>query len=131
MHSRPRFPFVGLLTIAGLAAAGLLAFSAAHNVVRNYDLRREEASIQEDIARLEREREQLGAIREYVKSDAYVEETARRTLGLVRPGETLVIVSSSAPAAEATPAATPASRRPWWQELFIAPTPAGTPTPYH
>ncbi len=61
---------------------------------------------------------------------------ARRTLGLVRPGETLVVVSSSAPArvapeAAGTPAPgaahTPAAE--WWKDLFVQPAPAPTPVP--
>jgi len=69
-------------------------------------------------------------VRDYLKSDEYIEYNARRVLGLVRPGETLVIVSSNAPATDAT--ATPFSPDggAWWKDLFEpAPTPAPTTAP--
>ena len=66
---------------------------------------------------------------DFSSADEYVEYVARSTLGLVRPGETLVIVSSNAPAplTAATPtpgAAAPATPEPWWKVLFVDPVPA-------
>ena len=39
------------------------------------------------------------AVRDYLKSDEHIEDIARRILGLVRPGETLVVVSGALSAA--------------------------------
>ena len=111
-----------------LAAAGLLAFTTGRNMLRNYHLGQEEAQIRADLERLRYEHNQLSGIRDYLRSDAYIEDVARRTLGLVKPGETLVVVSGPAgePAAVPTPApqATPGAA--WWKRLFNIeePTPA-------
>ena len=52
-------------------------------------------------ARLQQEADRL-------KTDpAALEEAARRELGLIRPGETLVIIKDARPAAPATPGSAP------------------------
>ena len=58
---------------------------------------------------------QLEQIREYLRSDEYVEFMARRVFGLVKPGETLVIVKAPPAVDEGVPDAV---GRPWWQDLF-------------
>lgn len=126
----PRLPLTPLVVCAAILAAGYLGFNAIHYVTHNYRVHQDEARLRAEIAALERDQEQLTAVRDYLKSDEYVEDIARRVLGLVRPGETLVIVSSSAPAAASpTPAAEPTAGGAWWKDLYIAAAPAPTPTP--
>jgi cell division protein FtsB len=110
-------------------AATYFGFSTWHYVTHNYRLAQEEDQLRRDIAQLDQEHGQLVAVRDYLESDEYVEDIARRILGLVRPGETLVIVSSSAPpVATATPSAeAPADAGPWWKDLFVQPEAAPTP----
>ena len=105
--------------------AGFLAFSTARNVVRHYQLRQEERDLRAELRQLDADADELAAVREYLESDEYIEDVARRTLGLVRPGETLVIVSGSETVASPTPVVQ--AGEPWWKALFIAP--AATPTP--
>jgi cell division protein FtsB len=72
-----------------------------------------------EIAELRRQHEELVALREYLRSDEYVEGIARRVLGLVKPGETLTIVSGpEQPGAggEAEEGGRPS--QPWWEALF-------------
>jgi hypothetical protein len=45
------------------------------------------------------------AVRDYLKSDEHIEDIARRILGLVRPGETLVVVSGAPLRGESSTAA--------------------------
>lgn len=117
------------LFLAGvLAVAGLLAFTTGRNMLRNYELGQEEAKLRRELEQLKREHEQLSGIREYLRSDEYVEDVARRTLGLVKPGETLVIVS--APEGEAaSPVPQPTPGVAWWKSLFsiAEPTPTAPP----
>jgi len=127
-----RLPHLSLTPFVVLAAAliiGYVVFNTAHYVLHDYQIRHEEQAARDDIARLDADHAQLLALRDYLRSDEYVEEVARRVLGLVRPGETLVIVSGN-DSATATPApplsTTPGA--PWWKE-FIAPQPATTPAP--
>jgi cell division protein FtsB len=122
--------------VIGAAALAItyLGFTTTRYVVHEYNLRQEQASLHREIAQLDRDHEQLVAVRDYLKSDEYIEDVARRTLGLVRPGETLVVVSSSAPTpARPAPAATPGPvhtpAAEWWKDLFVQPaqpTPAAT-----
>jgi len=123
----PHLPLLPVVICVTLLALTYLGFSATHYVVHNYQLRRDEAHVRSDIDQLDQDHEQLVAVRDYLKSDEYVEDVARRVLGLVRPGDTLVIVSSSGPPATPTPAAgaaTPESE--WWKNLFVKPAAAAT-----
>ncbi len=126
MHLR----FTPIIVGAALLAAAYFGYSTYYYVAHNYQLADEEASIGRDIAELDQRHTQLTAVRDYLRSDEYVEYVARNTLGLVRPGETLVIVSSSAPP---VPTTTPSigavqDTGPWWQDLFVRPEAAPTPT---
>ena len=125
-----RRPLTPLLLAAALLAIGYFVATTGRNVYYNYQLGQEESRIKSDIAGLDGDHQQLVAVRDYLKSDEYIEYTARRVLGLVRPGETLVVVSGSQSAVPpATPAAPPATGE-WWKDLFApAVAPAPTPTP--
>jgi cell division protein FtsB len=120
---------VPIFTCAAVLAATYFGFYTWHYVTHNYRLVQEEDQLRRDIAELDQEHDQLVAVRDYLESDEYVEDVARRVLGLVRPGETLVIVSSSAPVAPTpTALAEPNSgAEPWWKDLFVQPGPAPTP----
>lgn len=123
-----RLPLTSLLVGAVALIAVYFAYTTARYVVNNYQLRQQERQARADIARLDQDRQQLTAVRDYLKSDEYVEDVARRTLGLVMPGETLVIVSGTSPTPEptATPGARATPQPPWWKQLF---EPSGTPLP--
>ena len=118
--------------MAALAIA-YLGFTTARYVVHEYNLRDEQATLHQQIDQLDRDHEKLVAVRDYLKSDEYIEDVARRVLGLVRPGETLVVVSSSAPPASTSPiAVAPTTRTPaaeWWKDLFVRPVPVSTAVP--
>lgn len=105
-----------------LALFGFLALSTARNLVRHYELQSRERELRVELRQLDADHAQLEAVRQYLQSDEYIEDVARRVLGLVRPGETLVVVSGPTPAAEA-PVAADAARGDdqWWKDLFIAP----------
>jgi cell division protein FtsB len=119
-----------LLLLAAALSIGYLTFTTAHYVVHNYQVHHDETSVRADIAQLDREHGQLVALRDYLKSDEYVEEIARRILGLVRPGETLVVVSGSDGVPAASPTAQPVGTpgEAWWKE-FVPPSVAVTPSP--
>ena len=59
-------------------------------------------------------------VRDYLRTDEYVEFMARRVFGLVKPGEVLVIVDApKSPAAQQGPDDAPLGAT-WWQRLFSA-----------
>lgn len=101
-----------LLFIACLGVAGYFVFTAVTGVINNHQLaaeRREEAVL---TAELEDKKAYLEAVRNYVASDAYVEQEARRQLGYTRSGEIPFVVLSPAPKEEGDP------KGEWWQRLF-------------
>jgi len=105
-----------VILLAALAV-GYFLFNAGKDTLLSHHLTQEEQQLHQQIDQLQSNTARLEALRDYLKTDEYVEGVARR-LGLVRPGETLVIVSSTAPA---TPTPTPggvASTEPWWEQLF-------------
>lgn len=126
-----RLPLTPIVLCAAGLAATYFGFSTWHYITHNYRLAQEEQELHRDIAELDQEHDQLVGVRDYLESDEYVEDVARRLLGLVRPGETLVIVSSSAPSmATATPELEHgAGSEPWWKDLFVKPESAPTPEP--
>ena len=73
--------------------------------------RHDKEALQSDIDRLRLENQRLIDQARRLKTDpAALEEEARRDLGLIRPGETLVIVRDAKPAAPATTPAAPAGQ---------------------
>ena len=112
---------------AALLAITYLGFSTTRYVLHDRDLRHQESQLHADINQLDRDHAQLVAVRDYLKSDEYIDDIARRVLGLVRPGETLVIVSSDAPTT-ATPMPDAArTTTDWWKALFAAAPTAAPP----
>jgi len=66
----------------------------------------EQAELEAVVARLRLENRRLQQQRERLTKDpAALEEAARRSLGLIRPGETLLIVRPATPPASVPPAA--------------------------
>jgi cell division protein FtsB len=113
----PRLSLTRLTMLAAGIAVGYLLFSLAGDVLLSNRLSAEEQHTRNEIAELERQEQELTVMRDQLQSDTYVESVARRVLGLVRPGETLVIVSSSVtPTPTATPSASDDEPRPWWEE---------------
>ena len=118
-----RLPRLSPTRIAMLLAAivvGYLLFAAVGDTLLSQRLGHDEAQLERQIADLQRQRERLETIRDYLKTDEYIEGVARRVLGLVRPGETLVVVSSSATPTPASQADAEEQRdqRPWWEQLY-------------
>jgi cell division protein FtsB len=130
--SRAHLPLPHLFAGAAIIAAVFLGLSIARNAVRNYQLHEDERVLHAELRQLDADHEQLSAVRDYLESDEYIEDVARRVLGLVRPGETLVIVAGAQDGAVATPEPTHAASAAWWRDLFVAqptvtPAPAGLP----
>jgi cell division protein FtsB len=104
-----------IILLAVLAAAIYLGFSAGNNLLHSYHLAGDESRLREEVAGLSGQEEQLQQIRDYLRTDEYVEFMARRVLGLVKPGEILVVVD--APESEEAQKEDPSSLT-WWQRLF-------------
>lgn len=129
MSELSRRPITPVLLCAAAVALIYLTVTTGRYFVHNYEQRQAAARLRSDLQQLDRQHDELIAVRDRVKSDAYVEEQARRVLGLVHPGQTLVIVSPAddAPPPQTTPVARPTPAA-WWERLF-PPEPSTTPSP--
>ncbi len=103
-----------ILAISLMVAAYLL-FSAGGNLIESFRLADDEDRLRAQVEQLHFQEKQLEQIRDYLRSDEYIEFMARRVFGLVKPGESLVVVQAP-PADDAR--AEPGAGRPWWERLF-------------
>lgn len=105
-----------LVLAASLVVVAYLLVSAGGNFLASYRLADDEARLRAEVEHLRLQEQQLMQIREYLRTDEYIEFMARRVFGLVKPGETLVVITSTAegppPSEEGPPG------RPWWERIF-------------
>jgi cell division protein FtsB len=101
---------------ASLIVIAYLLFTAGGSIIDYYRLTDDEAKLQQQVTQLHAQEQQLEQIRDYLRSDDYVEFMARRVFGLVKPGESLVIVKSPPTPTPQTDPNAPA--KPWWEQLF-------------
>jgi cell division protein FtsB len=78
---------VGALTL--LLAGGVVV--GGSGLMRVWEMQRELDALERDIVRLRADTQRLSRTVEKLRNDpAYIEQLARETLGLVRPGETVL-----------------------------------------
>lgn len=108
-----------IILLATLVVVGYLLFNTVLTTLKSYRLATDEQQARRELAELQADQQKLLAIREYLSSDEYIESVARRMLGLVKPGETLVKVQS--PEDDAAPQEAgedDAHGESWWESLF-------------
>lgn len=97
-----------LLFIAAVLLASYFAYDAAVGAIRTFQLDQQRAAAEAELARLEARRAYLQGVLDYVASDAFVEQVARRELGYIREGETPFLVVG--------PTQSPSAVVPWWNQ---------------
>jgi cell division protein FtsB len=102
-----------ILIIAALFIIAYFGVSIAGNAITRYELAREQQRLRREIAALEDQQRRLEALRAYMETDEFIERAAREE-GLVRPGDTSVVVAS----APQPSAPEPPPGRPWWERYF-------------
>jgi len=80
--------------IVGTAFFIYMSFSYVTNFVQIWRIEQQIRRIEEEISRAEARNEELRRELAYLQSDEYIERIAREELGLVRPGETAVIIAT-------------------------------------
>jgi len=110
-----------ILLVATIVVSAYLIYSAGGSLLHSYHLQGDEDRLRAEVADLRQQQDQLEQVRDYLRTDEYVEFMARRVFGLVKPGEILVIVDapktpgSSLDAPDDFPLGAT-----WWQRLFGA-----------
>lgn len=118
MGKLPRLSLARVVILGAVLVVGYLLFTAAGEVLLSRRLSQEEQRLRQELTKLQRQQVELEAIREYLQTDEYIEGVARRVLGLVRPGETLVIVSSTVPPTPTPDGFAQEEGRRWWEALY-------------
>ena len=101
-----------LLFLACLLVASYFTYTAVVGAVRNHQLAEERAEAERRVAELEAKKAYITAVRDYVASDQYVEQEARRQLGYIREGEVPFVVISPPLEQDDQPTGE------WWERLF-------------
>jgi cell division protein FtsB len=113
---RVRFSAFGLtpprlLVIAAVFISIYSGFAVVGNALHQYQLDRENTRLEASIATQRDKVTRLTALRDWMKSDAFVEAAARR-MDMVKPGDHAIIVAAPA----ATPA--PVADLDWWKKYL-------------
>ncbi len=111
------------LSLIGLAIAVYLLVILVQTIKRNHDLQKQIDSLQGHINQLTDEQDNLKYEVQYYQTEAFKEREARAKLGLMAPGEGVIIL----PKPNVTPAAANAAKaatknkanwQQWWSFLF-------------
>lgn len=73
------------------------------------------SQLQEEITSMQTRYDQLKTLEDYLQSDEYVEKVAREQLGLVKPGETGIVILPTLPSPTPAPGSEPVGN--WWDTI--------------
>ena len=108
----PVFTKTTLFFVVCLLLTGYFVYTASSGTVRQRQQNEDHEAALAEIEDLRSRRDHLLAVYDYVVSDVYVEQAARRELGYVREGETAFLVLSPLPLSDKQ---LPGE---WWERLF-------------
>jgi cell division protein FtsB len=99
-----------------MITAGFISVYFGFNIVGNrihqYQLDKQNAVLEQQIATGKDDLAHLQALQQWMQGDAFVETMARKQ-GMIKPGDTPIIVSAPAPPVPSEPAGPQ-----WWQRYF-------------
>ncbi len=121
--------FTKLVIIAEFFVVSYLLYSLTVSVYKSYQIDQHIKSFEEENARIEEENRLKSEEFEYYSSDAYIEKMAKQNLGLINPGEEVVIIpkndladagNGSTEDVDSSGAATAELSNPqkWWKFFF-------------
>lgn len=109
------------LLVVAAAAIAVTVSAMVREGQRRKMVAKEIRTMQEEVARLEQQRNRLGDLIRSAESPEFLEREARLRLGLQRPGESVLIVPESAgasPDRTTTPEIPPSNPQKWWKHIF-------------
>jgi cell division protein FtsB len=95
-----------------LIAASYFVYTAGVSALRSHQVGEQRSLALKEVERLSADKAYLEAVKNYVASDQFVEQEARRRLGYVRDGEIPFVVLSPEVPSEAQ------QKGEWWRRLF-------------
>lgn len=95
-----------------LMAASYFVYTAGVNALRSHQVGEQRTEAVREVERLSAAKAYLEAVKNYVASDQFVEQEARRRLGYVRDGEIPFVVLSPEIPTESQ------EKGEWWRRLF-------------
>ena len=123
VNRRRRALFGRLLLVALIPLAGFALFTVVQKSVQSYRVQREAAVTFAEVEAEQRENLRLQNELNKARSDAGVEESARRYLNLIKPGDHPVVLSGNLPQSTPTPRPTSTPPRdddlPLWLEQVL------------
>src|SRR5690349_4828825 len=102
-----------VLIVAAIFIIGYFSIAIVGNAINRYELARDQDRLRNEIAALQSQQQRLDALRTYMQTDEFIERMARDE-GLVRPGDTPVMVAAPTP----TGSSSSGSVGPWWERYF-------------
>ena len=100
------------LIVLCLVVGGYCLYTASVGWYRNSQLDEDRAAAEQRVKDLEVRKSYIEGVKQYVASDAYVEQQARRQLGFGREGETVFVVTSPPVELDSQQSGS------WWERLF-------------
>jgi len=96
-HRRRKFNFRDFLDSNAFIALGvlfliLLSVSLGRSLFKDYKIKKDIQRLETEVTRLEGEQKQLVSLRDFFKTDFYIEQESRKSLGYAKPGEKVVII---------------------------------------
>lgn len=112
------------IVIGGLVVIVGIGIALTRDVIRKARIRKEIASLEQQISGLERRNEELAGLIDYFESDTFTEREARAKLNVQKPGEKVIEVQQPSGEPTTQVAVAPTVAQPqtnperWWNFFF-------------
>ncbi len=113
----PRISTARIVLAVSAVIVGYFLVTGATTFLQGSRLSEQEDRLRAEIAALQERSDRLEALQEYLSSDEYIEVVARQQLGLVRKGESAIVVISTKPSTSGQDEEETGEGHLWWRSL--------------